>query len=80
MTRGFWKDNERYVRTYWVPLDRCLGSWRLGAGTDDGHWWILGRSDDTINVAGKRLWAGGVRIISRLAPRRHRGGRDRCAP
>jgi acetyl-CoA synthetase len=57
MTRGFWGDerDERYLETYWsrIPGMWVHGDWaRLD---EDGHWWILGRSDDTINVAGKRV-------------------------
>jgi acetyl-CoA synthetase len=55
MTRGFWKDPQRYEQTYW---SRWPGVWVHGdwAVVDaDGQWYILGRSDDTIKVAGKRL-------------------------
>jgi acetyl-CoA synthetase len=55
MTRGFWKDPQRYEDTYW---SRFPGVWVHGdfAALDaDGLWYILGRSDDTIKVAGKRL-------------------------
>jgi acetyl-CoA synthetase len=55
MTRGFWKDAQRYEDTYW---SRFPGIWVHGdfAAIDaDGLWYILGRSDDTIKVAGKRL-------------------------
>jgi acetyl-CoA synthetase len=55
MTRGFWHDRERYLDTYWR---RWPGVWVHGdwVVTDtDGFWYILGRSDDTIKVAGKRL-------------------------
>jgi acetyl-CoA synthetase len=55
MTRGFWKDPQRYEDTYW---SRFPGIWVHGdfAAVDaDGLWYILGRSDDTIKVAGKRL-------------------------
>jgi acetyl-CoA synthetase len=55
MTRGFWRDPERYVQTYWSrwPDVWVHGDW---AATDaDGFWYILGRSDDTIKVAGKRI-------------------------
>ncbi len=55
MTRGFWRDNERYLETYW---SRFEGLWVQGdfcAIDEDGLWYILGRSDDTIKVAGKRL-------------------------
>lgn len=55
MTRGFWRDPERYRQSYW---DRYPGTWVHGdfAYVDqDGFWYILGRSDDTIKVAGKRL-------------------------
>jgi acetyl-CoA synthetase len=55
MTNGFWNDDERYLATYWSRFD---GMWVHGdwASVDaDGYWYIHGRSDDTINVAGKRV-------------------------
>jgi acetyl-CoA synthetase len=55
MTRGFWRDPERYLDTYWSrwPDTWVHGDW---AEVDaDGLWYIRGRSDDTIKVAGKRL-------------------------
>ena len=55
MTRGFWQAPERYEAAYW---NRFPGLWVHGdfAAIDaDGYWYILGRSDDTIKVAGKRL-------------------------
>ena len=55
MTRGFWRDPERYVETYW---SRFPGVWTHGdwASVDaDGYWFLHGRSDDTLNVAGKRI-------------------------
>ncbi len=55
MARGFWEEPERYLKTYW---DRFAGVWVHGdfAMRDaDGHWYILGRSDDTLKVAGKRV-------------------------
>ena len=55
MTRGFWSDRERYLETYWSRLPRTWvhGDWALI--DDEGYWYILGRSDDTIKVAGKRV-------------------------
>ena len=55
MTRGFWRDRERYLEAYWArwPDVWVHGDWALQAA--DGQWQILGRSDDTINVAGKRI-------------------------
>jgi acetyl-CoA synthetase len=55
MTRGFWKDPERYEATYW---SRWPGVWVHGDWAtidEDGFWYIQGRSDDTIKIAGKRL-------------------------
>ena len=55
MTRGFWNDEQRYLDSYWSTYE---GIWHHGdfATIDsDGLWFILGRSDDTIKVAGKRL-------------------------
>jgi acetyl-CoA synthetase len=55
MTRGFWQDRERYLETYWsrVPGTWVHGDWALV--DEDGYWFIQGRSDDTLKVAGKRV-------------------------
>jgi acetyl-CoA synthetase len=55
MTRGFWRDPQRYLETYW---SRIPGLWVHGdwASVDeDGYWFLHGRSDDTLNLAGKRI-------------------------
>lgn len=55
MTRGIWKDPERYIQTYWSRWENIWvhGDW---ASIDaDGFWYLHGRSDDTIKIAGKRL-------------------------
>ena len=55
MTRGIWRDDERYLDTYWR---RFPGVWTHGdwASVDeDGYWFLHGRSDDTLNIAGKRI-------------------------
>ena len=55
MTRGIWGDRERYLETYW---SRFPGVWTHGdwASVDeDGYWFLHGRSDDTLNIAGKRI-------------------------
>jgi acetyl-CoA synthetase len=62
-TRGFWNDPQRYIDAYW---SRFPGVWVHGdfaAVDDDGQWYILGRSDDTIKVAGKRLGPAEVESI-----------------
>jgi acetyl-CoA synthetase len=55
MTRGVWGDPERYLQAYW---SRWPGVWAHGdwASVDeDGCWYLHGRSDDTLNIAGKRI-------------------------
>jgi acetyl-CoA synthetase len=55
MTRGIWRDPQRYLETYW---SRWPGVWQHGdwaSVSEDGQWFLHGRSDDTIKVAGKRL-------------------------
>jgi acetyl-CoA synthetase len=55
MTRGFWGDDDRYHDTYWSRFEDVWVHGDFAAVDDDGLWYILGRSDDTINVAGKRI-------------------------
>jgi acetyl-CoA synthetase len=55
LTRGIWGDDERYLDAYWR---RFPGVWTHGdwASVDeDGYWFLHGRSDDTLNIAGKRI-------------------------
>jgi acetyl-CoA synthetase len=55
MTRGLWGAPERYLETYWR---RFPGVWTHGdwaSVDDDGYWYLHGRSDDTLNIAGKRI-------------------------
>jgi len=63
MTRGFWKDRERYIDTYWsrFPDVWVHGDW--AAVDSDGLWYILGRSDDTIKIGGKRVGPAEVESI-----------------
>lgn len=54
LTRGLWRDPDRYLESYWSTIP---GLWVHGdfASVDaDGNWFIHGRSDDTIKIAGKR--------------------------
>ena len=69
MARGFWQERERYLETYW---SRFEGIWVHGdfAMRDaDRHWFILGRSDDTLKVAGKRV--GPAEVESLLVAHAH---------
>jgi len=63
ITRGFWKDPERYLATYWskFPNTWVHGDWAMV--DEDGQWYILGRSDDTLMIAGKRLGPAEVESI-----------------
>ncbi len=63
MTRGIWGDDERFFETYWSMYPNV---WRHGDWAmvdEDGDWFLLGRSDDTINVAGKRLGPAEVESV-----------------
>ncbi len=63
MTRGFWRDPQRYHDTYWsrFPDVWVHGDWAAVDG--DGLWYILGRSDDTIKIAGKRIGPAEVESV-----------------
>jgi acetyl-CoA synthetase len=60
MTRGLWKDGERYIETYWSRFQNLWlhGDW--ASIDEDGYWFLHGRSDDTIKVAGKRVGPGEI--------------------
>jgi propionyl-CoA synthetase len=52
-----WRDDERFVRTYWdsIPGRQVYNTFDWGIRDGDGYYYILGRTDDVINVAGHRL-------------------------
>ena len=55
MARGFWQEKERYLETYWSRFKNIWVHGDFAMRDKDGHWFILGRSDDTLKVAGKRV-------------------------
>ncbi len=63
MTRGFWKDPQRYIETYWSRFPDIWVHGDFAAIDEDGTYYILGRSDDTIKVAGKRIGPAEVENI-----------------
>ncbi|MCE4599925.1 MAG: AMP-binding protein [Desulfurococcales archaeon] len=63
MTRGLWREPERYIETYW---SRFPGVWYhgdLAVIDEDGFWYIIGRADDVIKVAGKRIGPAEIETI-----------------
>jgi acetyl-CoA synthetase len=63
MTRGFWRDPQRYIETYWSRWPDVWVHGDFAVIDNDGQWYILGRSDDTIKIAGKRLGPAEVESI-----------------
>ncbi len=63
MARGFWREPERYLETYWSKFPRVWvhGDWALR--DEDKYWFIHGRSDDTLKIAGKRVGPAEVETI-----------------
>ncbi len=68
MTRGFWLDPDRYVEAYWrrIPGTWVHGDWAIVDA--DGYWYIRGRSDDTLKVAGKRVGPAEVEAAATAHP------------
>lgn len=57
-----WKDDERFLKTYWqsVPGKSLYSTFDWGYRDEDGYYFIVGRTDDVINVAGHRLGTGEI--------------------
>lgn len=68
MTRGFLKDRERYLETYFSkwPDVWFHGDWALK--DEDGFWFLQGRADDTIKIAGKRVGPAEVEAALNVHP------------
>lgn len=63
MTASFWQDDARYLEAYWNTVPGVWIHGDLALRTEDGHFFLLGRSDDTIKVAGKRVGPAEVEEI-----------------
>lgn len=63
MTASFWQDDARYLDAYWHTVPGVWIHGDLAMHTADGHYFLLGRSDDTIKVAGKRVGPAEVEEI-----------------
>ena len=68
MTRGLWRDPRRYIEVYW---SRFPGVWYHGDYAlidEEGFWYILGRADDVIKVAGRRIGSAELESIATSHP------------
>jgi acetyl-CoA synthetase len=60
MTRSLWKNDEKYLETYWSKFPGVWnhGDWALC--DEDGYWYLLGRADDTLKIAGRLVGPGEI--------------------
>ncbi|MFT3819305.1 MAG: AMP-binding protein [Rubrivivax sp.] len=63
MTRSFWQDDQRYLDTYWRTIPGLWVHGDLALRRADGTFFMMGRSDDTLKVAGKRLGPAEVEAV-----------------
>jgi len=63
MTRGLFHDPQRYLDTYWSRWPDVWWHGDFASVSPDGQWFLHGRSDDTINLAGKRLGPAEVETV-----------------
>jgi acetyl-CoA synthetase len=63
LTQGIWRDAERYIQTYWSTWPDIWHHGDFASRDADGHWFIWGRSDDTLKIAGKRTGPAEVEAL-----------------
>ncbi|MCB1474458.1 MAG: AMP-binding protein [Rhodobiaceae bacterium] len=63
MTKSLWKDDERYLESYWKKIPGLWVQGDLAMRDEDGLYFILGRSDDTMKVSGKRTGPSEIESI-----------------
>jgi acetyl-CoA synthetase len=68
MTHSFWHDDARYLETYWQIVPGMWIHGDLALRRDDGSYLMLGRSDDTLKIAGKRLGPAEVEELLMKVP------------
>jgi acetyl-CoA synthetase len=62
-THGFWKEDERYLETYWQRWPQLWAHGDWASRDADGFWYLHGRSDDTMMIAGKRVGPAEVETV-----------------
>jgi acetyl-CoA synthetase len=63
MTRGLWKSPERYKETYWSRFEGVWFHGDFASQDEDGFWFLHGRSDDTLKIAGKRVGPAEIETV-----------------
>ena len=63
MARGFYNENQRYLETYWSRFENIWVHGDFVVQDADGQFYILGRSDDTLKIAGKRVGPAEVETL-----------------
>ncbi|MCC7508635.1 MAG: AMP-binding protein [Planctomycetes bacterium] len=60
MTRGLWKNEEKYLETYWSKFPETWNHGDWAKVDKDGDWFLYGRADDTMKIAGRRVGPGEI--------------------
>jgi acetyl-CoA synthetase len=60
MTRGLWKNEEKYLETYWSKFPNVWNHGDWAKVDPDGDWFLYGRADDTMKIAGRRVGPGEI--------------------
>ena len=55
MTRGIWNDPQRYIEAYWSKIPGVWWHGDFASVDDDGCWFLHGRADESMNVAGRKV-------------------------
>jgi acetyl-CoA synthetase len=60
MTRGLWNDDAKYLETYWSRFPEVWNHGDWAKVDRDGDWFLYGRADDTMKIAGRRVGPGEI--------------------
>ncbi|TAN51654.1 MAG: AMP-dependent synthetase [Betaproteobacteria bacterium] len=64
LTRSLWQDDARYLANYWSTWENVWHHGDFASRDGDGHWYIHGRSDDTLKIAGKRTGPAEIEALA----------------
>ena len=64
LTRSLWRDDARYLENYWSTWNNIWHHGDFASRDADGHWYIHGRSDDTLKIAGKRTGPAEIEALA----------------